>query len=149
MKHIKKVTISIGLVAILFSGCDLVDNEDSVESSGSNGTDSLTLSKTGEGFLVTFTKRSSGYGEVVYNDGQYGRTIITTNSKGTILADCRKTDNEVYRCKRSNLVGDYAYKTVRFTKGKQYQWYTTAGFDHTKGSVEAVTESNDGILTIN
>ena len=149
MKNITKVTITIGLVATLFSGCNLVDNEDSVESSRSNGTNSLTLSKTGEGFLVTFTKRRSGYGEVVYNDGEYARKLITSNSTGTIFASCKKSSNETYRCKRSNLSGDYAYRNIQFTEGKQYQWYTTSGINHIKGSVEAVTESNDGILTIN
>jgi hypothetical protein len=149
MKRIKKVTISIGLVAILFSGCDLVDNEDSVEGSGSSANDSLTLSKTGEGFLVTYTKQTSDYGEVVYYDGNYPRKLITSNSKGTISATCIKSSNEVYRCTRSNLSGDYATTTVTFTEGVQYKWYTTLGFDHVKGSIEAVTESNNGILTIN
>jgi hypothetical protein len=149
MKRITKVTISMSIALALFSGCAVTDNGESIEGGGNNKNNSLTLSKTGEGFLVTFTKRSSGYGEVVYNDGQYDRKLITSNSTGTILATCKKSSNETYRCKRSNLSGNYAYRTVQFTEGKQYQWYTTSGFDHTKGSVEAVTESNDGILTIN
>jgi len=150
MKSFRKVTIVAGLIITLFAGCDLTDTEDNSSTGQSNGgTDSLTVSKTGEGFLVTFTKRSSGYGQVIYDDGQYARKLITTNSKGTIFANCKKTSNEVYSCKRSNLVGDYAYQIVRFTESKQYKWYTTEGLDHVKGSIEAVTESNDGILTIN
>ena len=148
MKHLIKVTISIGLIATLFSGCDLEDTEDTITQS-SSGSDKLTLSKTGEGFLVTYTKQTSDYGEVIYDDGKYARKLITSNSKGTIFADCRKVRNEVYSCKRSNLAGDYATTTVTFTEGVQYKWYTTLGFDHVKGSVEAVTESNDGIVTIN
>ena len=151
MKKIAKVSIVAGLLMTLFTGCPLVDNEDSVESSpsSSGGTDKLSLSKTGEGFLVSWTKKGSGYGEVIYNDGQYARKLITTNSTGTFFANCVKQSSETYRCKRSNLSGEYANRTVSFILGKQYQWYTTSGFDHIKGSVEAVTESNNGILTIN
>ena len=149
MKHIIKVTISIGLIATIFSGCDFIDEGTETITSSSTGTDTLTLSETGEGFLVTYTKQTTDYGEVVYDDGNYPRKLITSNSKGTIFADCRKASNEVYSCTRSNLVGDYATTTVTFTEGLQYQWYTTLGFDHVKGSVEAVTESNNGILTIN
>jgi len=150
MKSIKKVTIALNLVAILFSGCALNDNEDSIEHSSIGGeTDKLTLTPTNEGFLVTWTKKSSNYGEVVYGDNKYARKLITSNVKGTFFATCKKVQNEFYNCKRSNLRGDYAYKNVKFTEGEQYKWYTTSGFNHTKGSIEAVTESNDGTLTIN
>ena len=141
-----------GLLMTLFTGCiPIIGSENTTESSNSSSgeTDKLTLSKTEEGFLVSWTKKGSGYGEVVYNDGQYARKLITTNSTGTFFANCVKQSSETYSCTRSNLSGEYANRRVSFIVAKQYQWYTTSGVDHIKGSVEAVTESNDGILTIN
>jgi len=153
MKSFLKVTAVAGVAVMLLSGC-LSDSDDTSNGSSSSGTDKLTLSKTGEGFLITWTKNSSGYGEVVYNDGQHNvrgnGTPITSNSKGTILSVCKKTGDGVYSCKASNLSDNsYNYKTVRFSEGTQYQWYTSSGTDHVKGTVEAVTEYNSGILTIN
>lgn len=141
------------LALLMLTGCFETDDSDE-GSSTSSGVDALTLSKIGEGFLITWTKKSSGYGEVVYNDGTQGvrgnGTPITSNTKGTFFSKCTKTSDGVYLCKASNLSDNsYNYRTIRFTEGTQYKWYTSVGTDHIKGTVEAVTEYNSGILTIN
>ena len=81
----------MAVATALFTGCTGEDMVSSIKSGTGGGagvgSDNITVSKTGEGFMVTWTKKSSGYSEVIYTDGTKGARgngyPITDNATGT------------------------------------------------------------------
>ncbi len=162
MKTILK--ISLALAGILFAGCTEVDNlinnavddlredvtEDVVDLTQN---DRLTVSKTPNGILVTWTKIASDYGEVIFTDGTTGTRgngyPLTSNTAGTFFLDCESVEetetNARYDCSASNVSDN---ESISFVSDTAYQWLVSYGTEHEHGEVEAVTEYSDGILTV-
>jgi len=168
-RDIWKTAVVLGLSAMLFSGCDALNDTDLNEGSasysyagGSGGSgessrnDSLAVVKTidPDGFSVLWIKRASGYGEVIYTDDlsrKRGRGYpLTSNTTGSFSLKCEKGQYDDYgilfSCKPSNVT--YT-KRVYLEKGVEYKWLVSYGFDHEKGEVEAtMTYIGNGEITI-
>jgi len=162
MKTVVKTTLAMVAATAIFTGCSVEDAatsmSDSVSDSGGSagvGSDNITVSKTGEGFMITWTKKSSGYSEVIYTYGTKGARgngyPITNNATGTYFLNCTEkaghsTDSYVgYNCSRPDLTLE---SSVRLKKGTQYQWLVSYGSDHTHGEVEATMEYSGDMLII-
>jgi len=164
MNNIVKTTMATVVAATLFTGCSLGEvgnelNKDVLDGNNDGGNssynDTLSVSKTVDGFIVHWTKRASGYGEVIYTDGTRGPRgngyPLTSNSTGSFSLDCHENynssaDRVSYNCEASNFSG--ADKHVILDVGTQYQWLVSYGTDHEYGEAEAIMEYNGGTLSI-
>jgi len=164
MNNVVKKMIAIVVAATLFTGCgteDLIKEASGIDTSGnsgsgagSSGNDALTVSKTGEGFLVTWTKNSSGYSEVIYTDGTRGARgngyPLTSNSTGTFFLNCtegsRSVESVAYTCQASNITG--MTTSVNLAVDTPYEWLVSYGTEHEHGETEAIMEYTSGTLTI-
>jgi hypothetical protein len=159
-----KTTLTLALGTLLFTGCELSDTgtEDlgttSFDSSGGSSSmnDSLSVvpANGNTGFLVVWTKRAGGYGEVIYTDDlskpRGNGYPLTANYTGTYSMPCTMSSHDAssasFTCKPSNV--SYS-KGVTLRTGVPYKWLVNYGFDHTKGEVEAVMEyQGDGTITV-
>jgi len=163
MNTILKTTLAIAAATALFTGCSVEDaiNEasasegstSSANTGSATGSDNITLSKTGEGFLITWTKNYESYAEIIYTDGTTGKRgngyPFTNNATGTFFLNCVQSSQDSnsvrYRCTRPDIT---ATSSVNLKKGVQYQWMGSYGFDHEHGEVEAIMEYTGGMLTI-
>ncbi|MDD2451109.1 MAG: hypothetical protein PHU67_04265 [Sulfurovum sp.] len=158
MKILTQTTLVLAAASTLFTGCSLeealVDESMEYDSgSGSTGSDKMTLSKTGEGFLVTWTKKSGTYGEVIYTDDlnkERGNGYpLTANADGTYMMPCTlvESDSEGARfsCAPSNVSNS---KSVYLKTGVSYSWLVSTGFDHTHGEVGGSTLYSGGELIV-
>ncbi len=159
MKTILKTTMVLTIAATLFTGCSVEDMiEDTSEeiytgSGSSSHNDTLSVVKTGEGFLVMWTKRASSYGEVIYTDSlskERGNGYpLTANATGTYTMPCTMggadSQGANFSCNPSNVSNS---KSVYLKSGVEYKWLVGYGFDHEHGEVEATMEFSNGVLTI-
>ena len=159
MKTVLKTILAMVVATVLFTGCTGEDMVSSIENDtgggGGVGSDNITVSKTGEGFMITWTKESSGYSEVIYTDGSTGDRgngyPITNNATGTYFLNCTESYSSPsdayvsYNCTRPDLTLE---SSVRLKKGTQYQWLVSYGSEHTYGEVEATMEYSGDMLII-
>ncbi len=164
MKSILQTTLACVLAGTLFTGCSAVDDmingfmddlteEEITEDIISSYNDKLTVSKTDDGFLVTWTKVSSDYGEVIFTDGTTGVRgngyPLTSNTEGVFFLDCQSVEetkiNVRYDCSASNVSDN---ENISFVSDTAYQWLVSYGTEHEHGEVEAVTQYSDGYLTV-
>jgi len=163
MNTILKTTLAIAAVTVLFTGCSVEDaiseastserSTSSTSSSDSTASDNITFSKTGEGFLITWTKNYESYAEIIYTDGTTGERgngyPFTNNATGTYFLTCVQSSEDSskvgYRCTRPDIT---ATSSVILEKGVAYQWMGSYGFDHEHGEIEAIMEYTGGTLTI-
>ncbi|MEA3419145.1 MAG: hypothetical protein U9Q90_07060, partial [Campylobacterota bacterium] len=153
-------TLALALTGALFTGCSVIDDtvnglvEEAIAGgSDSSHNDKLTVSKTSEGFLVTWTKTASDYGEVIFTDGTTGTRgngyPLTSNTTGMFSLNCEsveETETGVrYDCAASNTSDN---QSVSFVSDTAYQWLVSYGTEHEHGEVEAVTEYSNGLLTV-
>lgn len=154
-----KIKLGTGLIvislAVLFTGCTEDDNGNNPFGGGgsSSHNDVLSVSKSGEDFLVTWTKKSSSYSEVIYTDDldkKRGNGYpLTANYTGSYTMPCKFVSKDAngasYSCKPSNV--SYS-KSVYLKNNVQYKWLVGYGFSHEHGNVEAIVEYVGGVLTV-
>ena len=159
-KTILKTTLALALAGTLFTGCSVIDDtvnglveEAITDGDNSSHNDKLTVSKTSKGFLVTWTKTASDYGEVIFTDGTTGARgngyPLTSNTTGIFSLNCESVEETKtsirYDCAASNVSDN---QSVSFVSNTAYQWLVSYGIEHEHGEVEAVTEYSDGLLTV-
>lgn len=155
MKTLKTSTLAIAAAATLFTGCSVDDSTYSPDLGGgsSSQTDTLSVVKTGEGFLVMWSKKAGSYGEVIYTDSLDKKRGVgyplTANATGVYSMPCYEvtsaTSGATYSCKPSNV--SYR-KTVSLKEGVSYKWLVSYGFGHEHGEVEATMQYSNGTLII-
>jgi len=159
LKTLTKTTLAIAAASLLFTGCSVdgsstgYDGATGASGGSSSSSDTMSVTKTGEGFLVAWTKRSGTYGEVIYTDDLDKKRGVsyplTANADGVYFMPCTMVSSDAsgaqYSCKPSNV--SYA-KSVYLKAGVSYNWLVSTGFDHVHGEVEATTLYSGGDLIV-
>lgn len=152
MSKIVKTTIATAIAAAIMTGCSLVDESIEYENMG-GGTDTISLTKQGSDFVISWDKSYVGYSEVIYTDGTSGDRgngyPFTNNATGNYTMTCvfSREDNAkaYYSCTRSDIS---ATSSVTLVKGVEYQWLVSYGFEHQHGETQATMEYANGTLSI-
>ena len=154
MKKIILTTTTI-LAMALFSGCggggDLNSQiDDAINGDVEVGADSLRVDPidNNTGFLVSWTKNSRGYGEVIYTDDlskpRGDGHPMTSNSTGIVLMSCKQNYIDYsgvhFRCKLTNVT--YGYN-ITLKPNVEYKWLVSYGTDHQHGEVANIVTVDD------
>ncbi len=149
--------------AVAVTGCGVGEDTSSTSSfdlgdiggTTNVGADSLSIAKviSPKGFLVMWSKRSGGYGEVIYTDDLNKKRgngyPLTANAKGVYSLKCEEVSSNSsgadYSCKASNV--SYS-RRVHLENGVEYKWLVNYGFEHTHGEVEATMTYRNGTLIV-
>jgi len=147
------LTTTTILAMALFTGCGgggIGDIDDVINQDVEVGADSLRVDPidSNTGFLVTWTKNSGGYGEVIYTDDlskpRGDGHPMTSNSSGIVLMSCKQNSIDYsgvhFRCKLTNVT--YGYN-ITLKPNVEYKWLVSYGTDHQHGSVANIVTVDD------
>ena len=156
MKRLTTILAS-SVLAVALTGCGgggISDTYGYGSGSGSSANDTLkAIDQNGNDFTVKWTKRSSGYGEVIYTR-DLSKTRgegypFTANGTGDYYMPCEyqydDSDTAYYRCHPDTVT--YAV-SVGLKKGKEYKWLVSTGTEHSHQPVAFKTKFENGTLTI-
>lgn len=130
---------------------DRIDDNDNEDDATDTPTDILTLTKTADGFSMTWDKKDTEYNEVMYRDTAYYSEAIMEGSSAILrtyqcVFDVDNGTNVEYLCTGLGTpeLGDSeeGEVTLTFVKGTDYAFFVAGALIHN------ILNYNDDTLTI-